>query len=71
MPLLIAPTNVPLKVVKVGGDPEVAKHLASLGITREASIVLLGKGGASALCEVRGTRLAISKEVARAIAVTC
>lgn len=71
MPLLIAPINVPLRVLKVGGDPAVAKHLASLGITRDASIVLLGKSGSSALCEVRGTRLAISKDVAGMIAVHC
>ena len=57
--------------VMLGQRDSFFEDLASLGITREASIVLLGKSGASALCEVRGTRLAISKEVARAIAVTC
>ena len=43
MPLIIASTDVTLKVVKILTDLDMKNHLNSLGITVETSIKVLSK----------------------------
>ena len=69
MPLVFAKTGEPQIIRKIGGNPEVKKHLEDLGfvVGGEASIVsTLGK---NLIVKVKESRVALSDELARKIMV--
>lgn len=69
MPIAIAPLNEELKVVRISSDPEVKKHLESLGITINSTIKILSSTGGNLVLEVKDGRLAIDRELASTIFV--
>lgn len=70
MPLVIAPCNVLLKIIKILADGKVKKHLESLGITINSEITILSVSGGSVICKVKEGRLALDKTLATKIVVT-
>ena len=56
MPIMIAPLNQELTVIRITGGDKAMKHLRELGIVPQMKITLL-------------SRLAIDKDIARAILV--
>jgi len=58
-----------LIVRKVGGSPEVKKHLEDLGFTAGTSIMLVQKLGGNVIVKVKESRIAINDEMARRIMV--
>ncbi len=70
MPLVIAPCNVLLKIIKILADEKVKKHLESLGITINSEITILSVSGGSVICKVKEGRLALDKTLATKIVVT-
>lgn len=70
MRLSIAPINVPLVVRRVSGEAKLQKHLVSLGIVLGASVTVLSRSRGGALIEIKGSRLALSRDVISMIAVS-
>ena len=66
MPLVIAPPNKELKIVKILADEKTKKHLESLGITVNSTITVLNQSGGNVICKVCEGRL---KDIATKIVV--
>lgn len=69
MPLVIAPVNCELKIIKVLADEKVKKHLESLGIVINEKITLLSKTSGSVICVIKDGRLALDRNIATKILV--
>ncbi len=69
MPLVIAPLNVSLKIVKILADEKTKKHLESLGITIDSNLEVLSSQGGSVILKVKEGRLALDKNLATKIIV--
>ncbi len=69
MPLIYAEKGEPQIIKKIGGSPEVKKHLEDLGfhVGGEASVV--SALGANLIVKVKESRVAVSDELARKIFV--
>lgn len=70
MPILIAPLNKELKIVKVLTDLKTKKHLENLGITINSTITLLSNEGGTAIVVIKEARYALDKDIASKIMVT-
>lgn len=68
MPIVIAPTNKELKVIKIMSDEKTKKRLESLGITTNGKIIVLSTGG-NVVCKVCDARVALDRDVATKIFV--
>ncbi len=69
MPLLLAPLDTDLKIIKMLIDDKVKKYLESLGLTIDAKIRLISKEAGSVILIVKDGRLALDKNMARKILV--
>ena len=69
MPIVIAPLNTNLKIVKVLLDDKTKKHLESLGITIGGSLSIVSSNGGNVIVIVKGVRLALNRDVAYKILV--
>ena len=69
MPLVIAPVNCELRIIKVLADEKVKKHLESLGIVINEKITLLSKTSGSVICVIKDGRLALDRNIASKILV--
>ena len=69
MPLVLAPTDIDLKVIKILVDDKTKKHLESLGITINSTIKLVSASGGNVICIVKDGRLALDKSIATKILV--
>ncbi len=69
MPLVIAPINVELTVLKVLCDEKTKKHLESLGITIDAKLTVLESTGGNVILLIKDGRLALDKNIATKILV--
>ena len=69
MPLVIAPLNVTLRVIKILVDEKMKKHLENLGITIDSTLQVLDSIGGNLILLVKDGRLAIDKNVATKILV--
>jgi ferrous iron transport protein A len=70
MPLVIAPLNQILKVIKILADEKSKKHLENLGITVDSELEVLASQGGSLILKVKDGRLAIDRILATKIIVT-
>lgn len=69
MPLMLADIGEENIILKVGGKPDVKKHLEDLGFVAGGSVTVISAMGGNIIVNVKGTRVAISKEMARKIMV--
>ena len=69
MPIMIAPLNQELTVIRITGDDKAMKHLRELGIVPQMKITLLSQEASGVILRVGESRLAIDKDIARAILV--
>ena len=69
MPLMLAPQNQAVKIVKVIADDKTKKHLQNLGITIGAEITVFSSQGGSVICMVKSGKLALDRAVASHIFV--
>ena len=69
MPLMLAPQNQGVKIVKIIADDKTKKHLQNLGITVGAEITVFSSQGGSVICLVKGGKLALDRAVASHIFV--
>ena len=69
MPLMLAPVNQAVTIVKVIADDKTRKHLQNLGITIGAEITVFSSQGGSVICMVKSGKLALDRAVAAHIFV--
>ncbi len=69
IPLSLADRNVPLIVKRIGGSPEVKKHLENLGFNVGGEIRVVNALGGNVIVKVKEARVAVSDELARRIMV--
>lgn len=56
-------------IMKVGGKPEVKKHLESLGFVAGGAVTVINIIGGNLIVNVKESRVAVSKEMAQKIMI--
>ena len=69
MPLVLAGIDEENVIKKVGGKPEVKKHLENLGFVAGTNVKIISSMGGNIIVKVKESRIAISEEMARKIMV--
>lgn len=69
MPLSLANVGEENLILKVGGSPEVRKHLEDLGFVAGGTATLISSLGGNVIVKVKESRVAISEEMARKIMI--
>ncbi len=69
MPLNLADAGEENIIKKVGGSPDVKKHLEDLGFVPGGSVTLVTTNGGNVIVNVKDSRIAISSEMAMKIMV--
>ena len=69
MPLSMAEQEKELIIRKISGNPDVKKHLEDLGFHVGGEVSLISRLGENVIVKVKGSRVAISEELARKIMV--
>lgn len=69
MPLTLAAVGEENIIRKVGGNPEIKKHLEDLGFVAGGLITIVSTIGGNLIVNVKESRVAISREMASKIMV--
>ena len=69
MPLMLAELGEENIIKKVGGNPEVKKHLEDLGFVPGGTVTVVSTIGGNLIVSFKESRIAISKEMASKIMV--
>ncbi len=69
MPLSLADVGEENTVKKIGGSPEVKKHLENLGFVVGGNVTVITSLNGNVIVNVKDSRVAISEEMARKIMV--
>lgn len=69
MPLVYAEKGQPLIIHRIGGNPEVRKHLEDLGFHVGGEVSIISTLGENLIVKVKESRVAVSEELARKIMV--
>ncbi|WP_337399052.1 FeoA family protein [Congzhengia sp.] len=69
MPLTLANVGEDNIIKKVGGRPEVKKHLENLGFVVGGTVTVINALGGNVIVNVKEARVAISREMAQKIMV--
>ena len=67
MPLRLADPGEPNIIKRVGGSPEVKKHLEDLGFIAGGEVSIISMIGGNIIVNVKESRVAISEEMANKI----
>lgn len=69
MPLALADSGEENIIRKIGGSPEVKKHLEDLGFVAGSPVTIVSAMGGNVIVKVKEARVAISEEMARKIMI--
>ena len=69
MPLVMADPGEENIIRRVGGSPEMKKHLEDMGFTVGGAVTVMNTIGGNLIVKVKESRVAISKEMAAKIMV--
>ncbi|MDD6816862.1 MAG: FeoA family protein [Firmicutes bacterium] len=69
MPLTFVQTGEENMIRKVGGKPEVKRHLENLGFVPGGRVTVISTIGGNLIVNVKDARVAISREMAQRIMV--
>ncbi|MGN0628244.1 MAG: ferrous iron transport protein A [Oscillospiraceae bacterium] len=69
MPLTLANIGEENMIHKVGGSPEMRKHLEDMGFVAGGSVTVISTIGGNLIVNVKESRVAISREMANKIMV--
>ena len=64
MPLIIAPENKELTIIKILAEDKIKKHLESLGIVVNSKITILNQSGGNVMCKVCEGKIALERNLA-------
>lgn len=69
MPLVFSNIGEENIIKKIGGSPEVKKHLENLGFVVGGNVKIINTVGGNLIVNVKESRIAISREMAQKIMV--
>ena len=69
MPLVYADTGKPQIIKKIGGSPEVKKHLEDLGFNVGGEVCIVSMLSGNLIVKVKESRIAVSNELAQKIMI--
>lgn len=69
MPLTFAAVGEENTIKRIGGRPEVKKHLENLGFVAGGNVTVITMMGGNVIVNVKETRVAISREMAQKIMI--
>lgn len=69
MPLMLALVGEENIIKKIGGTPEVKKHLENLGFVPGGRVTVITQLGGNIIVNVKEARVAISREMAQKIMI--
>lgn len=69
MPLNLADVGEENAIKKIGGSPEVKRHLENLGFVVGGTVTIVNTLGGNVIVNVKESRVAIDQEMARKIMV--
>ena len=69
MPIVIAPINCLLKIVRVATNDKIKKHLESLGIVLNGELTVVSNSGGSVVCQVKNGKIALDRDISTKILV--
>ena len=69
MPLTLASAGEENIIKKIGGKPEVKKHLENLGFVVGGNVTVITQMGGNVIVNVKEARIAISREMAQKIMI--
>ncbi len=69
MPLSLADVGAAAIIRRVGGTPEMKKHLEDMGFVAGADVQIVATMGGNLIVNVKETRVAISRETANKIMI--
>lgn len=69
MPLSLANRDEEYTIRKIGGSPEVKKHLENLGFVAGGNVSVISSIGGNLIVKVKESRVAINDEMARRIMI--
>ncbi len=69
MPLTLAPLGEESIIRRVGGNPELKKHLEDMGFVAGGAVTVVSAIAGNLIVNVKETRVAISREMAGKILV--
>ncbi|MBR6385014.1 MAG: ferrous iron transport protein A [Ruminococcus sp.] len=69
MPINLSEPEKEVVIKKIGGSPEVRKHLETLGFTVGEKVSLVSILSGSVIIKVKESRIAVGEELARKIMV--
>ena len=69
MPLIYAQKDEPQIIKKIGGSPEVKKHLEDLGFNVGDQVSVVSSLGQNLIIKVKESRVAVSDELAKKIMI--
>lgn len=69
MPLSLAELDTENTIRKIGGSPELRKHLENLGFVVGGNVTVVAMLGGNVIVKVKETRVAISEEAARRVMI--
>ena len=69
MPLVMAEKGEENIIRRVGGSPEMKKHLEDMGFVTGSAVTVMNTIGGNLIVKIKETRVAISKEMAGKIFV--
>ena len=69
MPLVLADMGEEAVIKRVGGSPEMKKHLEDMGFVAGCVVTVLNTIGGNLIVKIKESRVAISKEMAGKIMI--
>ena len=69
MPLTLAEEGVENIIKRIGGSPEVKKHLENLGFVAGGTVTVITTMAGNVIVNVKEARVAINKEMAQKILI--
>ena len=69
MPLILADTGEEAIIKRVGGSPDMKKHLEDMGFVAGGTVTVMNTIGGNLIVKIKESRVAISKEMASKIMV--
>ena len=69
MPLNLADIGETNTIRRIGGTPEVKKHLENLGFVVGGTVTIVNRLGGNVIVNVKEARVAISEEMSRKIMI--
>ncbi|MCR4726382.1 MAG: ferrous iron transport protein A [Clostridia bacterium] len=69
MPIVLAPINRNLTIVRIVTDEKTKKHLESLGVTVNGSVTVLSSSGGTVVVKIKDGRIALDSNLSTKIFV--